>query len=316
MIRDAGNRLAKTTDALHEVFADHMVDDGFRRALAFAPAADDVFIACYLKCGTTWTQAIAHGLRTGGDMNFTNLEFVIPFMERAHGLGVPLDAPQVARPRLFKTHLEYGRAPRGARYVVTLRDAADALVSLYNFFGDTFFDPTAISLDAFARDFFCRPNGAYVRYWEHVASWLTAPQGTPRLFLCFEDMVADLPGAVRHVQRYLGLDVDDDTFAHVVHQSSFSFMKAHGDRFATIAYKGEPENMTTVRFDIVRRGRVGDHAAVLSPEIRAELDDLWSTVVAPATGFATYTDLRAALHGRVTAGTGSSAAPKTGAGAE
>src|SRR4051812_22006220 len=39
----------------------------------FRPRADDVIIAPFAKCGTTWLQQIFHCLRTGGDMDFDDI---------------------------------------------------------------------------------------------------------------------------------------------------------------------------------------------------------------------------------------------------
>lgn len=74
--------------------------------------ATDVWIATYPKCGTTWIQQIVHGLRSRGAMDFPEISYVVPFVERAAQLGVDLNAPQVAAPRAFKTHLPWSQLPR------------------------------------------------------------------------------------------------------------------------------------------------------------------------------------------------------------
>jgi aryl sulfotransferase len=45
----------------------------------------------------------------------------------------------------------------------------------------------------------------------------------------------------------------------------------------------------------VREGRVGGHVRELPPEIATEMDAAWTRLVAPATGFADYAALEAAL---------------------
>lgn len=55
-----------------------------RRGLAFQPRPTDVIISPYAKCGTTWLQQIAHGLRTRGSMDFEEISVVVPWLEVAH----------------------------------------------------------------------------------------------------------------------------------------------------------------------------------------------------------------------------------------
>ena len=46
-----------------------------------------------------------------------------------------------AEPRAFKSHLPWMAVPKGARYIVSLRDPRDALVSMYRFMEGWFFEP-------------------------------------------------------------------------------------------------------------------------------------------------------------------------------
>lgn len=288
--------LATTAAELHTVWTRLNLDDGFYRALRFVPRPDDVMVACYFKCGTTWTQQIVHGLRTGGDMSFDSIERIVPYFERAHGLGIGLDDAQVAEPRVFKTHLDYARAPKGARYVCVTREPGDALLSLYHFFSDTLLDPMMISVEEFARAFYMRSTEAFVSYWEHLASWWCARFEQPILFLSYEDLVQDLPGSVASIARFLGFDLDRATLDLVVEQSSFEFMRRHRERFASVNSRvGVDGRLHPVRFETVRRGRVGDPGRELSPEVRARLSALWAEMVEPRTGLADYGALRAAI---------------------
>lgn len=80
--------------------------EGFRKGLAFQPKPTDVFISPYSKCGTTWMQQIVHGLRSGGDMAFSEITEVVPWIEMAHDLGLDPEA-QRFEPRAFKSHLPW-----------------------------------------------------------------------------------------------------------------------------------------------------------------------------------------------------------------
>ncbi len=72
---------------------------------------------------TVGLPQIVHSLRTRGDMNFEEINLVIPCIEAAHDYGyTDLDAPQVAPPRMFKTHFWYRDTPKGAgKYIYVTR---------------------------------------------------------------------------------------------------------------------------------------------------------------------------------------------------
>lgn len=110
-----------------------------------------MIIASYAKCGTTWLQQMAHSLRTGGDLDFDDISRVVPWIETASDLGIELDAEQRGEPRIFKSHLAYDDVPSGARYIVSVRDPRDALVSAYRLLEGWFFEPGSIGMEALDR---------------------------------------------------------------------------------------------------------------------------------------------------------------------
>src|ERR1700761_6718665 len=137
---------------------------------AYKPRPTDLIISPYAKCGTTWLQQTFHTLRTGGDMDFDDISRVVPWIETAHFLGLDINAEQRAEPRGFKSHLGYDAMPKGARYVVALRNPKDALVSMHRFMEGWFLEPDAVSVAEFAQGWLMtqpgRPN-----YWSHLVSW-------------------------------------------------------------------------------------------------------------------------------------------------
>ena len=102
--------------------------------LNYVAGADDVFIATYPKCGTTWMQQIVHCLRTRGDMDFDEITEVVPWLELSHDLGMDNYAEQKARPHTFKTHFAWDQVPKGGKYIHITRNPYAVLLSFYRFF--------------------------------------------------------------------------------------------------------------------------------------------------------------------------------------
>ncbi len=273
-------------------------------AREFRPAASDIVVATYPKCGTTWMQQIVHGVRTGGAMDFADISDKIPWIEMTPLLGEDLEADQGSQPRAFKTHADWANAPKGGRYIVVVRNPNDALMSFYHFMRGWLFEAEAIDVADFARGVFSR-GGPFGTYWHHVRSWWAQRDVEPTLFITFEEMKRDLAGSVRAVADFVGAELDPPTMARVVEQSSFAFMKAHASKFddyavrAAIArFVGLPEGNQPPK---VRAGQAGGYRKEMPEDVIAALDARWNVEMAETLGIRSYTefaDLIAAHHGR------------------
>ncbi len=256
----------------------------------------DIVISPFSKCGTTWLQQSFHTLRTRGDMDFDDISRVVPWIETSAALGLDLEAPQRAEPRGFKSHLAYDEMPKGARYVVALRDPKDALVSLYRFMEGWFIEPGAISIADFARVRLAEPRNDY---WRHLVSWWRQTDNPDVLLMSYERMTADPAGAVRALAWFSGIALDDDLLALTLERSSLDFMLRHKDRFDDAMMRQVSEqrcNLPTGSDSAkVRKGVVGGHKSELPAEVCAALDAKWAEIVTPALGFADYASLEAEL---------------------
>jgi len=264
---------------------------------AYRPRSTDVVISPSGKCGTTWLQQTFHTLRTRGDMDFDDISRVVPWIETSQMLGLDLEAPQRAAPRGFKSHLSFDAMPKGARYVVSLRDPKDALVSMYHFMEGWFFEPGAITLSEFSRTWIDGLAGPNI--WSHLTSWWTQRNNPDVLLLSYEHMVAEPELNVRRLAEFCGFDLDDDLLALTLERSSLSYMLAHKDRFddAMIRQLSEatcnlPPGSDSAK---VRKGTVGGHKAELEAEIADALEAIWTKEVASVTGYADYAALEKAL---------------------
>jgi hypothetical protein len=263
----------------------------------FRPRPTDVIIAPFGKCGTTWLQQIFHTLRTRGDMDFDDVSRVVPWIETSPRLGIDLNGAQKAEPRGFKSHLPWDQVPKGARYIVSLRDPRDAMVSSYRFMEGWFLEPGAVAIDDFAREHYLR--GPTRRYWHHLTSWWEHRDDDNVLVLAYERMSADPEGTIRRVAAFCDIPLDDELLAISLENSTLTFMLAHKDRFDDLLMRqlservaGLPPGSDSAK---VREGRVGSHRAVLSDEVLAEMDAIWRDEVTSRYGFASYADMVDAL---------------------
>jgi hypothetical protein len=274
------------------------VPDERQKALsAYSPRPTDVIISPFGKCGTTWLQQTFHCLRTRGDMDFDDISRVVPWIETSAMLGIDINAEQRADPRGFKSHLAYDDAPKGARYVVSLRDPRDALVSMYRFMEGWFMEPGAVPIDQFAMGWAMNAN-----YWRHLASWWAQRDNSNVLLFSYERMCEDPRSHIRRLASFVGIALDDALLDLTLDRSSLSFMLRHKDKFDDLLMRRKSEERCNLPPGSdsakVRQGGAGGHKAVLSPDVLRLLDEAWAKEAAPATGFRSYAELEAALRKR------------------
>ena len=291
----AERRRATTVAELLHKMAGLVTPEGFAAGLGFVPRPSDVIIASYAKCGTTWLQQMAHSLRTGGDLDFDDISRVVPWIETAADLGIDLDAPQRAEPRAFKSHLAYDQVPAPARYIVSVRDPRDALVSAFRFFEGWFFEPGSIDIETFGRMRFVEGR----TYYRHLTSWWPQRHDDNVLLLAYEHMKDDHQGTMRRVAEFIGVGTEEQRIAIACEESSLASMQSHSDKYDDLMMRERSE----VACDLppggdsskVRSGEVGGHRVELSDEFLAELDATWSKTITADLGIPSYEALLDAL---------------------
>jgi hypothetical protein len=287
---------ATTVEELETILYKFFDEDSKRRGLAFQPHSSDIIISPYAKSGTTWLQQIAHGLRTRGSMDFDEINAVTPWIEIAYDVGWDLEAPQVAEPRVFKSHLTWHDVPKGGRYICSFRRPQEAFVSYYRFFEGWYIEPGAISMETLFDWRWPRDELDRQGYWYHLRSWWDQRQNPSVLLLCYEDMRADLPGTVRKIAQFMDIPLDEELLDIVIRQSSRDFMLAHKDQFNEAHIReiggkraGLPRPIDSSK---VTAGPTNNARYRLSPELNETLDDIWREQIGARYGLDTYDDLR------------------------
>lgn len=291
-------RLAASLEEMEEKFKYFRTAKGKAVAASFVPDPTDIFITPYAKSGTTWVQQIVHSLRTRGDMDFDEIMEVIPWLSMAYDTGIDIHAPQKAHPRAFKAHYSWDQVPKGARYIYIVRDPKDVAVSEYHFIASWVIDPDAVSLTEFVQYEYLQTNG----YWQHVNSWWSQFENPNVLFLCFEDMKADLETGIRQIADFMHISLDDALLRIVRRNASFEFMKAHHHQFDDHLLQNRRNEAMSLPRDTapvkIKDGQIGSHKQQLPPDIIAEFDTRWRTVMSPAYGLINYDVVRSRIHQR------------------
>jgi len=284
-------RRATTLPELQVKMGRLVSEAGFAAGLGFVARPSDVIIASYAKCGTTWLQQMVHSLRTGGDLDFDDISRVVPWIETAADLGLDLDGAQRGEPRAFKSHLSYDQVPADARYIVSVRDPRDALVSAYRFFGGWFFEPGSIDIETIGRVRFVEGR----TYYTHLASWWPHRHDANVLLLAYEHMKDDHEGAVRRVAEFIGFGDEDERIAIACQESSLASMKAHHDKYDDLMMREHSEVVCDLPLGSdsskVRSGEVGAHRVELSERLVTDLDATWGETITADLGIPSYETL-------------------------
>ena len=205
---------------------------------------DDIVIATYGKTGTTWTQQIV------GQLIFRGAEFSYEVTPWVDFRPVPLDEV-IARleaqqhRRFLKTHLAVDAlvfSPQ-SKYIYIARDGRDTAWSLYNHltgFTDEAYDminnapgrvgppmekPAADIVQYFREwlDGGGMPLGP--TFWENVQGWWDVRHLPNVLLMHFNHLKADMPGQMRRIAGFLGIEIDEAQWPVMVEHCTFDHMK-------------------------------------------------------------------------------------------
>ncbi|HYX47787.1 MAG TPA: sulfotransferase domain-containing protein [Sphingomicrobium sp.] len=264
----------------------------------FVTRPTDIIISPYGKCGTTMTQQAFHTLRTRGDTDFDDISSVVPWIEMSPLLGIDLNAPQRAEPRGFKSHLGYKSVPKGARYVVPLRDPNDAFVSMFRFMEGWFLEPGAVPIEDFF-DGWIRGRGAEGEgYFDHLLGWWAVRDEPNVLLLSYRKIVADPALHIRRLAEFAGIPLDDELLELTLERTSRPYMLAHKHQFddALMRELSETKGGLPSGSDSAKvRASDGSHSDELPRAIAERINELWAERIAPELGFPDFSSLEEEL---------------------
>jgi aryl sulfotransferase len=224
------------------------------------PRSDDIIIATYAKCGTTWMQRIVCML-VFQSVEAKPLHEVSPWLEMRP--GPPLekrfaDAEGQSHRRFLKTHLPYDALPiyDGVKFIHVARDGRDAALSFHNHLfnriaaGKEAFDAISLADPKFNDRHPPTPEdpAEYFHAWLladgdgqgdagagffHMENSYWAARHEPNMLMVhYADLKADRAGEMRRIANFLGIVIPESLWPSLIEAAGFDEMKRDAKVFA------------------------------------------------------------------------------------
>uniref|UniRef100_A0A1I7Y8I2 Sulfotransfer_1 domain-containing protein n=1 Tax=Steinernema glaseri TaxID=37863 RepID=A0A1I7Y8I2_9BILA len=165
---------------------------------------DDVIIATFPKCGTTWVQHIVCQLMIDTYVLAPGKELFTytPLIEFVGGDVVN----KLPRPRILKSHLNIWNIPRhdDAKCILVCRNPKDTLVSWFHHMRNIKgYNWEHGDFNVFF-DMFCEGRIPWGGYFDYHKGWLPYFNHANVLVLKYEDLVKDLKAEIIKIGEFLG----------------------------------------------------------------------------------------------------------------
>ncbi|KAL6108870.1 uncharacterized protein ACO6RY_12125 [Pungitius sinensis] len=241
--------------------------ESLKFAHEFAFKDEDVVAAVYPKSGTIWMQEILPLVLNGGDptpvKTIPNWDRV-PWLEETR-LAVVVD--EMKSPRGLVTHFPYFLMPPSfhaskAKVIYVMRNPKDIVVSSYYFHKMAEFLEKPGTFDEFMEKFL-EGRVLFGKWTDHVKGWMGTDLGDRIMYITYEEMVQDLPAALRRISGFLGRNLSEEVIQNIAEQCSFTTMKKNTMSNFSMVPKVYMNSDTS---PFLRKGVVGDWKKHFSPE--------------------------------------------------
>lgn len=269
-------------------------------AARWRPREDDVIVLSFPKTGTTWVQQVCEQLRSRGSMDFAEISQRQPWLEFALDVGQSLDAPHAHGPRVFKSHQRPAAAPRGCKYIITVRAPEATLASHFAFMAHK--QVEAVRAFSSADEYATRSDHWFgndifgTTYFEFVREAWRIRHLPCVLLISYELMLEQPEAHARRIAAFLGVVPAPALVRRAVERSRKEFMLAHAHQFDDSWLAAQQRALGRSRGVITPGPKVtAEHREPLAPYTRALLASVWREVVTPTTGLGSYDELLVAL---------------------
>ncbi|KAI7750588.1 hypothetical protein M8C21_022497 [Ambrosia artemisiifolia] len=253
----------------------------------FKPHPTDIFLASFMKSGTTWLKALIFSTLNRHRYSFSNHHL---HNHSPHSTFWMLDIESYPitdftnslTPRLFSTHFAHTLLPpcmSSCKFVYVCRDPKDVLISKWHFMNKIRpKDLPPLSLDeAFA--LFCLGVSDYGPFWEQVMSYWRASLEYPDkiMFLKYEEIKKEPGVVVRKLAAFFGKPISEEeeekgVVKEIVKLCSFenlSNLEVNKEGFEKFGKLVDIEKR-----GFFRKGVIGDWKNYLSEEMKERIDGI------------------------------------------
>ncbi len=237
-----------------------------RRWRHYLPRSDDIVIATYPKCGTTWTQRIV-GLLVFQTPEPMPIMQISAWIDRRFPQPIEAAVAQIEAQehrRFLKSHLPLDGLPfyGDVKYIHVARDGRDACMSFHNH-GTSFTDQMIDALnksgledDAVGRPYPAVPvdPGEFFHQWitkgevsghedgspsmsffQFERTWWEARNRPNVLLVHYNDLKSGLSTEMRRIADFLAISVAPDLWPQLVAAADFGAMRRDGDALMSSA---------------------------------------------------------------------------------
>lgn len=224
-----------------------------RRWEKYRPRSDDIIIATYPKCGTTWTQRIV-GLLVFQSPEPRPIMKISAWIDRRFGPSTDEVLAQIESQehrRFLKSHLPLDGLPfySNVNYIHVARDGRDACISYHNHvtgltesirerldrigledetIGRPYPRPPADPAEYFHR-WVREENTPIAPFFHFQKSWWEARDQPNVLLVHYNDLKADLSAEMKRIADFLGIAIRPEIWPELVAAASFDAMRKAGD---------------------------------------------------------------------------------------
>jgi aryl sulfotransferase len=222
---------------------------------------DDIVIATWGKAGTTWTQQIVGQLLFRGAEGIAVMD-ECPWLDlRLFPVSEVMEKLEAQTHRRFiKTHLPLDAlvfSPQ-AKYLYIGRDGRDCAWSWHNHMASMSAaayewinglpgrvgpkaEPPSADVVQYFREWLDSGGFPLADFWQHYQSWWDARHLPNVLLVHFNNLKADLPGEMRRIANFLGIEIEEELWPALVGHCTFEYMKKNAaalSPFLGMAFKG------------------------------------------------------------------------------
>jgi aryl sulfotransferase len=224
-----------------------------RRWENYRRRSDDIIIATYPKCGTTWTQRIV-GLLVFQSPEPKPIMKISAWIDRRFGPPIDEVMAQIEAQehrRFLKSHLPLDGLPyySDIKYIHVARDGRDACMSYHNhltgltasvlerldrigledeMIGRPFPRPPADPAEFFHR-WVRGENMTITSFFHFQQSWWKAQDRPNVLLVHYNDLKADLSDEMKRIANFLGIPITPGIWPDLVAAAGFDSMRKAGD---------------------------------------------------------------------------------------